>query len=77
MNGIELDLAPSSLAFLWLGMELLTKVTIVLIVAAGAAMLLKRASAASRHLVWAIALSSIIAIPFLVFSLPSSDRRTS
>ncbi len=50
--------------------DALVKVTLVLAGAALAAVVLGRASAATRHLVWSLALASAVVIPVLSFALP-------
>jgi HEAT repeat protein/beta-lactamase regulating signal transducer with metallopeptidase domain len=50
--------------------DALVKVTIVLALAATAAFVLGRASAATRHLVWSLALASAVVIPVLSLALP-------
>ena len=50
--------------------DALVKVTLVLASAALAAVVLGRASAATRHLVWSLALTSAVVIPVLSFALP-------
>jgi len=47
------------------------KSAVMLVIAAGLSLALKRASAASRHLVWSFAFASLLALPVLAFSLPS------
>jgi TonB family protein len=47
------------------------KGSVVLAVAWAPALLLRRYSAAARHLVWTVALAAVLALPFLSFSLPA------
>src|SRR5215510_6314180 len=47
------------------------KGALVLLVAAALCVFLRRASAASRHLVWSLALAGLIALPVLSFELPA------
>ena len=51
-------------------LPLLAKVSLVLLVAALASWTLRRASASARHLVWALALSALCALPLLSQLLP-------
>lgn len=50
--------------------ELAVKASVVLLSAAGASWLLRRASAATRHLVWSSALVMVLAMPFGLLLLP-------
>ena len=52
-------------------MEVFMKGTILLLFAAALGLALRRASAASRHLVWTLALGSVLALPFLALMLPA------
>ena len=55
----------------WLPLaDAVLKATLILAGAAGAAVLLRRASAALRHLVWTLALCSALAVPVLAAALP-------
>jgi HEAT repeat protein/beta-lactamase regulating signal transducer with metallopeptidase domain len=55
----------------WLpAIDIMLKVTVVLAAAAVATMALARASAASRHLVWTLALVSALLLPVLSLALP-------
>ncbi len=55
----------------WLpALDIMLKVTVVLAAAAVATMALARASAASRHLVWTLALVSALLLPVLSLALP-------
>jgi hypothetical protein len=47
------------------------KATLVLVVAWSVALLLRRASAASRHLVWTLAVLSVLALPVAMLLLPA------
>jgi TonB family protein len=51
--------------------EVLIRGTILLLFAAAVALALRRASAASRHLVWTLALSAMLALPVFVLTLPA------
>jgi HEAT repeat protein/beta-lactamase regulating signal transducer with metallopeptidase domain len=62
LNGLDGLVLPA--------LDALVKVTLVLGLAASAAFALGRASAATRHLVWSLALASAVAIPALSFALP-------
>src|SRR6185503_15140473 len=57
----------------WLEILLSTSLKGVLILVAAAALsfALRKASAASRHLVWSLAIASLLALPVLSFGLPS------
>ena len=56
---------------LWLpAVDALIKVTLVLGIASAAALVLGRASAAMRHLVWTLALTSALVLPVLSVALP-------
>jgi beta-lactamase regulating signal transducer with metallopeptidase domain len=72
MNSLlEQALASGPYAF-WLGMLLDSslKSIVILLVATMAALTLRRASAAIRHMVWALALVSLLALPFFAVTLP-------
>lgn len=58
--------APWMAPALWL----VARGTVLLVVAALAAMALRRASAATRHLVWALALTGMLALPALTLAAP-------
>ena len=62
----------SSVAAIWvpLLLEMTWKATLVLVAAGLGAMLLRGASAAVRHLLWMLALGSLLAIPLLSVVLP-------
>jgi TonB family protein len=51
--------------------EVLIKSTTLLLLAAAVALALRRASAASRHLVWTLALSALLVLPVLALTLPA------
>jgi beta-lactamase regulating signal transducer with metallopeptidase domain len=53
--------------------DLVVRPTIVLLLAGGLALALRRRSAASRHLVWSAALCGILAIPLLGPAVPSLE----
>ncbi|MGA9770457.1 MAG: M56 family metallopeptidase [Blastocatellia bacterium] len=57
----------------WLEILLSTslKGLLILIIAAALSFLLRKASAASRHMVWSLAIASLLALPLLSFGLPS------
>ena len=57
----------------WLEILLSTslKGVFILIIAAALSFALRKASAASRHLVWSLAIASLLALPVLSFGLPS------
>src|SRR6185436_1687681 len=57
----------------WLEILLSTslKGMLILIIAAALSFALRKASAASRHLVWSLAIASLLALPVLSFGLPS------
>jgi HEAT repeat protein/beta-lactamase regulating signal transducer with metallopeptidase domain len=57
----------------WLEILLSTslKGVLILIIAAALSFALRKASAASRHLVWSLAIASLLALPVLSFGLPS------
>lgn len=52
-------------------LEMSVKGTILMLFATVLALLLRRASAASRHLVWTLALASILALPLFAMALPA------
>src|ERR1044072_2059307 len=58
---------------MWLEILLSTslKGVLILIIAAALSFALRKASAASRHLVWSLAIASLLALPVLSFGLPS------
>ena len=65
------DLLPSSTLSAWLPLvDAMAKATIILGVAGLTAVLLRRASAASRHLVWTAALLAALVLPVLSMALP-------
>ena len=51
-------------------LDISLKSIMILVVAIMAALALLRASAAIRHMVWALALLSLLALPFFVVTLP-------
>ena len=61
-------LARAVLAVLF---DLTLKGALILVLAGALTMLLKRASAATRHLVWCLALCSVLILPALTLTLPS------
>ena len=65
------DLLPSSTLTAWLPLlDAIAKATIILGVAGLTTVLLRRASAASRHLVWTAALLAALVLPVLSLALP-------
>ena len=67
----EMNAFVNGLDGLWLpAVDALIKVTLVLGVAGAAALVLGRASAALRHLVWTLALTSALVLPALSIALP-------
>ena len=65
------DLLPSSTLSAWLPLvDAIAKATIILGAAGVSAVLLRRASAASRHLVWTAALLAALVLPVLSMALP-------
>jgi HEAT repeat protein/beta-lactamase regulating signal transducer with metallopeptidase domain len=64
MNIPELPLGWLPLA------DVVAKTTVILLAAAVASIVLRRASAALRHLVWTLALSSALVLPVASFALP-------
>src|SRR5438105_413980 len=67
---VDAALAPENGWLAWL-IALSVKGALVLSVAAMIALLLRRSAAASRHLVWSLALTSLFALPLLSFALPA------
>ena len=51
--------------------SLLAKATVLLLVAGVASLALRRSSAAARHLVWTLALASLLVLPALPWLLPA------
>jgi HEAT repeat protein/beta-lactamase regulating signal transducer with metallopeptidase domain len=67
----EMTALLNGLDGLWLpAVDALIKVTLVLGIASAAALVLGRASAAMRHLVWTLALTSALVLPGLSVALP-------
>src|SRR5262245_5573729 len=64
-------LSPQSIALIQLLLDAFIKSVIILSVAGLVAGSLRRASAASRHLVWSLAMASLLALPVLSVALPS------
>ena len=59
------------LPFGWLSLaDVVAKTTVILLAAAIASLVLRRAPAALRHLVWTLALSSALVLPIASFALP-------
>src|SRR5262245_43071436 len=61
--------APAATGVLFL-VELIVKGTLVLTLAALLVLVLRRGSAAHRHLVWACALIGLVALPWMQLALP-------
>src|SRR5205823_2927751 len=57
----------------WLGLaaDLVVKTTLVLAAAALLCLACRRGSASLRHLIWAVALTGAVAMPFLTLALPA------
>src|SRR5262249_11702580 len=64
-------LPPQSIALIQLLLDAFIKSAIILSVAGLITGSLRRASAASRHLVWSLAMASLLALPVLSVALPS------
>jgi beta-lactamase regulating signal transducer with metallopeptidase domain len=64
-----LAVVPSGEAWLPV-IDAIAKATVILVVAALASFALRRASAAARHLVWTLALTSAVVLPVLSLALP-------
>src|SRR5262249_19749663 len=64
-------LSSQSIALIQLTLDALIKSAVILSVAGLLAASLRKASAASRHLVWGVAMASLLALPALSFALPS------
>src|SRR5262245_23211564 len=64
-------MSPQSAALIQLLLDAFIKSAIILSVAGLVAGSLRRASAASRHLVWSLAMASLLALPVLSVALPS------
>jgi beta-lactamase regulating signal transducer with metallopeptidase domain/N-acetylglutamate synthase-like GNAT family acetyltransferase len=64
-------LSSQSIALIQLMLDTLIKSAVILAVAGLLAASLRRASAASRHLVWSVAIASLLALPALSVALPS------
>src|SRR5262245_26504158 len=64
-------LSPQSIALIQLLLDAFIKSAVILSVAGLLAFSLRRASAASRHLVWSLAMASLLALPVLSIALPS------
>ena len=66
---MSLPLLPADLAF---PLAVVVKATLLLLAAAAAALLLsrRRASAATRHLVWTLAVCGLLALPLFSATLP-------
>ncbi|MFP5265624.1 MAG: M56 family metallopeptidase [Blastocatellia bacterium] len=65
------ELSAHSAAWLELLLAAAVKGALILLIAVVLNFALRRASAASRHLVWSLALASLLALPILSFGLPS------
>ncbi|MBO0726446.1 MAG: M56 family metallopeptidase [Blastocatellia bacterium] len=66
-----ISLSSQSIALIQLLLDALIKSAVILLVAGLLAVSLRRASAASRHLVWSVAMASLLALPALSIALPS------
>jgi beta-lactamase regulating signal transducer with metallopeptidase domain len=64
-------LSSQSIALIQLLLDAFIKSAVILSVAGLGARSLRRASAASRHLVWSLAMASLLALPVLSVALPS------
>ncbi|HZF39676.1 MAG TPA: M56 family metallopeptidase [Blastocatellia bacterium] len=64
-------LSSQSIALIQLMLDTFIKSAVILSVAGLGARSLRRASAASRHLVWSVAMASLLALPALSVALPS------
>ncbi|HEU0175932.1 MAG TPA: M56 family metallopeptidase [Blastocatellia bacterium] len=64
-------LSSQSIALLQLMLDTLIKSVVILSAAGLGARSLRRASASSRHLVWSVAMASLLALPALSIALPS------
>ncbi len=69
MNMIRMS--SQSIALIQLSLDTLIKSAVILSAAGLLAASLRKASAASRHLVWSVAMASLLALPILSFALPS------
>ena len=65
------ELSAHSATWLELLVAAALKGVLILVIAVALNFALRRASAASRHLVWSLALASLLALPILSFGLPS------
>lgn len=68
---VALELSAYSATWLELLLGAALKGAVILVIAVALNFGLRRASAASRHLVWSLALASLLALPVLSFGLPS------
>jgi beta-lactamase regulating signal transducer with metallopeptidase domain len=66
-----ISLSSQSIALIQLLLDALIKSAVILSVAGLLAVSLRRASAASRHLAWSVAMASLLALPALSVALPS------
>lgn len=66
-------LSVNSNTWLEILLSLSVKGLLILLIAAGLSFGLRKSSAAARHLVWSLALASLLALPILAFGLPSLD----
>ncbi|HEX5081040.1 MAG TPA: hypothetical protein VFY40_03275, partial [Blastocatellia bacterium] len=69
-------LSSQSIALVQLMLDALIKSAVMLSAAGLLAASLRRASAASRHLVWSVAMASLLALPALSVALPAWRIRT-
>lgn len=66
-----ISLSSQSIALIQMILDTFIKSAVILSVAGLGALSLRRASAASRHLVWSVAIASLLALPALSVALPS------
>jgi beta-lactamase regulating signal transducer with metallopeptidase domain/protocatechuate 3,4-dioxygenase beta subunit len=71
MNALFASSGSPADSWLPLALDLTLKGTVILLLASLAALALRRASAARRHLAWSLALYSLLALPALTLLLPA------
>jgi beta-lactamase regulating signal transducer with metallopeptidase domain len=59
--------------FLWQLLAFALRATVILAGAWAATLLLRRASAATRHLIWTAGIAGVLALPVLTFAIPAWD----